>query len=280
MDEFFIFNDSCFKTGTPVIATDNRSFRYGDGVFETIKIIHGKIINKQFHFERFFHGLAALKFEIPKLFTASFIEKKILELIVKNDHGQCARVRLTAFRAAGSIFDVTDNTPNYIIESWKLAADSFNKNGLIVEVFPDAKKECTIFSNLKSNNYLLPVMAGLYAKESKLDECIILNTRGNVCESIIGNIFMVKENEIFTPPLADGCVAGVMRRWMLEKFSLKKYSVIEKSFMADDLLKADEIFLTNAIYYLRRIKTFRGKNYGNTTAKEIYEQIITTLLPL
>ena len=103
-----------------------------------------------------------------------------------------------------------------------------NENGLVIDVFPGARKSCDSFSNLKSNNYLPYVMAGLYAKKNKLNDCIVLNSFDRVCDSAIANIFIVEKDKIFTPPLSEGCVAGVMRRWMLEKFDLKKYKVIEK----------------------------------------------------
>ena len=71
--------------------------------------------------------------------------------------------------------------------------------------------------------------------------------------------------------MSEGCVAGVMRRWMLEKFSLKKYSVIEKNLSVDDLLDADEFFLTNSIHPVRWVKNFKEKVYGNERVKEIFE---------
>jgi branched-chain amino acid aminotransferase len=155
-----------------------------------------------------------------------------------------------------------------------LNTDRLNENGLVLDIFPDAEKSCDIFSNLKSNNYLPSVMAGLYAKEHQLGETIILNCKGNICETATANIFIINKNEIFTPLLSDGCVAGVMRRWLLEKFSLKKYSIREKSLSVPDLINADEMFLTNAIYNLRWVKTFREKNYVNTVTKEIYEHVV------
>ncbi len=278
MNEFFIFNDKLFPPGTPIISSANHSFRYGDGIFETMKIANGAITSRRFHFERLFHGLNVLKFDIPPFFNPDFLDKKIHDLLEKNQHTKSARVRLSVFRGDGGIFDLQNSQPNYVIESWKLLnVDGLNENGFVVDIFPDAAKSCDIFSNLKSNNYLPSVMAGLFAEEQKLNESIIMNCKGNVCESAIANIFIVNQNEIFTPPLSEGCVAGVMRRWLLEKFSVEKYSVKEKSISIDDLLSADELFLTNSIYYLRWVKTLRQKNYVNKVAKEIYEHVINSI---
>ncbi|HVZ95558.1 MAG TPA: aminotransferase class IV [Chitinophagaceae bacterium] len=278
MNEFFIFNDKIFPSGTPVISVANRSFRYGDGIFETMKIVDGAVINRRFHFERLFHGLAVLKFDIPSFFNVDFLEEKIHALLIKNQHQKSARVRLSVFRGDGGIFDVQDSLPNYVIESWELpSTDRLNEKGLAIDIFSDAAKSCDAFSNLKSNNYLPSVMAGLYAKEHTLNESIIMNCKGNVCESATGNIFIVNKNEIFTPPLSDGCVAGVMRRWLLEKFSLKNYLISERSLSVADLVAADELFLTNSVYHLRWVKTFREKNYVNMAAKEIYRHVVRSV---
>ena len=135
-----------------------------------------------------------------------------------------ARIRLMIFRGNGGIFDPEDLNPNFIIESWPLTNSSgLNENGLTVDIFPGAKKSCDSFSNIKSNNYLPYVMAGLFAKKNKLNDCILLNSFDRVCDSAIANVFIIKKNKIYTPPLTEGCVAGVMRRWMLEKFQLKNY---------------------------------------------------------
>lgn len=272
---FFIYNNKFYPANTPVISSGNRSLRYGDGLFETMKIIKGKIINKEFHFERLFNGLALLQFDLPQNFNRIFLEKKINRLVKKNKHSASARIRLMIFRGDGGIFDPENLHPNYIIESWPLLNEmQINENGLIVDVFPGAKKSCDSFSNLKSNNYLPYLMAGLYAKKNKINDCVVLNSFGRVCDSAIANIFIIKKDKIFTPPLSEGCVAGVMRRWMLEKFDLKKYRILEKNISIMDILTADEFFLTNSIYNLRWVKSFKEKKYSNKISKEIHSYIL------
>lgn len=280
MDEhFFIYNDQSFRVGDPVISAGNRALRYGEGLFETMRMYNGRIIHVDFHFERLFSGMKTLQFNIPKNYSQEFFVRTVNELLLKNSIFKNARIRLMVFRNDDSgIFDSENNSTGYIIETWPLPGKmELNENGLVVDVFTDAKKSCDEFSNLKSNNYLPSVMAGLFAQKNKLDDAIILNTFGRICETAIANVFIVKDNKIYTPPLSEGCVAGVMRRWMLEKFSLKNYVVAEKNLLVDDLLNADEFFLTNAINPVRWVKRFRGKSYGNGKVREIFDHFLKNI---
>jgi branched-chain amino acid aminotransferase len=178
-----------------------------------------------------------------------------------------------AFRGDSGILKATNNYPHYIIETTRLDEQELNKNGLVIDIFSDAKKSCDRFSNIKSNNYLHSAMAGLFAQKNNLDDVLLLNTYGRACETAIANLFIIKDNNIYTPPLSEGCVAGTMRRWMLEKFSQKKYLVAEKNILIEDVLDADEVFLTNAIQQMRWVKYFRGKKFGNKKTVELYKNI-------
>ena len=274
-EHFFIYNGTYYQHEEPVIIAGNRSLRYGDGLFETMRMHNGRIWNLDLHFERLFSGMKTLQFDIPENFSQQFFLGILNELLLKNQHPGNARIRLMVFRGNGNILDYENKSPGYIIETSPLTGNiEWNEKGLVVDIFPDAAKSCDIFSNLKSNNYLPSVMAGLFAKNNNLDDAIILNAYGRICESAIANIFIVKDKNIFTPPLSEGCVAGNTRRWLLENLSHENYKVKEKKLHVDDLLKADELFLTNAIQPVRWIKNFRDKNYGNSIANEVYHWYI------
>ena len=277
-EHFFIYNNNFFRVGMSVIGPDNRGLRYGDGLFETMRMHEGRILNVDFHFERFFQGMKILQFDIPGNYSPGFFIERVTELLLKNSISQNARIRLMIFRSEGNIFDTENNFPNYVIEIFPLSGKiELNENGLSVDVFPDAKKSCDRFSNLKSNNYLPSVMAAKFAQKNNLDEAILLNAFNRICESAIANIFIIKDNKIYTPSLSEGCVAGVTRRLILENFSAENYSVAEKSLSIDDVLDADEIFLTNSIHPIRWVKNFREKVYGNENVSEIFKKFIENI---
>jgi branched-chain amino acid aminotransferase len=278
MNEFFIYNGQFFLQGKPVISAGNSGLRYGDGLFETMRLSKGRILNIDYHFERLFNGLSLLQFESSKSMSREFFTDKIFELLKKNNHQEEARIRLMVFRGDGSIFESKNDFPNFIIETWQLPHGiELNENGLVIDIYPDAIKTCDQFANLKSNNFLQYAMAGRFAKEQKINDAIVLNSFGRICDTAVANIFIIKDKNIFTPSLSEGCIAGTMRRWMLEKLALNGFVVKEKVLTKEDLLEANELFLTNAIHPVRWVKCFKEKTYENKNVRKIFEQVIPIL---
>lgn len=251
----------------PALLVSNRGYRYGDGLFETIKVINEKILLEQYHFERLFSGLLLLQFEVPKLFTAKKLAGEMLDLCKKNECEQRARVRLSVFRGNGGLYD-EDRVLQYVIECWPLdeSVNKLNENGLVIDVYPSARKSCDVFSNLKSSNFLPYTMAAIYAKENKLNDCLLQNESGNIADASTANLFIIKDGIITTPALSEGCVNGVMRRHLLERVKAEDpaFKVEESIITIDNLLHAEEVFLTNAIKGIRWVKHFRNTTYGNT----------------
>jgi branched-chain amino acid aminotransferase len=273
------FNGKIIAATEPVLMASNRGYRYGDGLFETIKILNGRILLGNYHFERLFTGLSLLQFQIPVLFTVEKIEKEILLLCRKNNCGDLGRVRLSVFRGNGGLYD-EDKVLQYLIECWPLneSVNNLNENGLVIDIYPDAEKSCDKFSNLKSANFLPYSMAAMYAKEKKINDCLVLNAIGGIADSTIANLFIIKNSIIITPGLEEGCVNGVMRRHLNREMRNAGYEVQEASVLLNDILTADEIFLTNAINGIRWVKQFRDKSFTNIKTLEIYNRFVKTIL--
>lgn len=260
-ESFFMCNGTFFQAGMPVITTGNRSFLYGDGLFETMRFQHNILINGALHFERFFKGLQNLKIPFTKEFTADFFEQKIRQLLHKNKIESCARVRLMAFRDERDFSDKSFTHLNYILEAWPIDEVKYiNPSGLKMDLFTGAKKGIGPLFNIKTNNYLPFIMARIFARENNLDECILLNAHDRVCESAIANVFIIRQGKVFTPPLSEGCVEGIVRRWLIENLP-SEYQIIQQEIFVGDLEEADEIFLTNSIRPVRWVYSFRGKKY-------------------
>lgn len=272
------FNGKFTDADKTVLLASNRSYRYGDGLFETMKVKDGVIQLASLHMERLFSGLATLKMDIPALVTKSRLQEVIIELCKQNKCEALARVRLSVSRGNGGLYD-EDRKLQYLVECWPLnqSVNEVNENGLVIDIFPDAAKSTDRFSNLKSANFLVYSMAAVYAKENKVNDCLVLNAHGRIADSTIANLFLVKGDTIFTPALSEGCVNGVMRKYLLESLAASNYQVEETIVSAEDLLAADEVFLSNAINGIRWVQRFRDKIYSNIKAVEIYRRFCQTI---
>ncbi len=276
MSSFINFNGEILPSNTNVLTADNRSFRYGDGLFETIKVADGRILLGSYHFERLLAGVRLLQFEEnAPLFTAEKLGQQVLELCKRNDHTAFARVRLVVFRGNGGLYDPIDHLPNFIIQSWSLdpGSSELNEEGLVIDVFPHGRKSCDAYANLKSNNYLLYVMAALYARQNQLNDCLVLNNYDRVADSTIANLFYCKQGQVYTPSLAEGCVAGVMRRYLIATLPGIGYPVQEKATTREDLESADEVFLTNALKGIKWVKSFGAATYGCRQITALHQQL-------
>jgi branched-chain amino acid aminotransferase len=271
------YNGTIISSEKEIIRADNRGFRYGDGLFETMKMINGVIPLAELHFQRLMDGARLLEFEIPPFLTAEFLAKQILDLAGINNHQDKARVRLMIFRGEGGLYDAA-NTTNYLIQTWSLAdVTELNETGLVIDLYPDARIACDRFSNLKSNNYLPYLMGAMFVKRHQLDDCVLLNAGGNICDATIANVFLIKGGMVSTPALTEGCVAGVMRRFLINSLAGTPYQVMEKSIAEPDLLEAEEVFLTNAVFGIRWVSRFRNSTFHNRETAIIYESVIKNI---
>lgn len=271
------FNGHLIPDSDAIIGANNRGFRYGDGLFETIAYKQHRFVLLEEHIHRLWQGLELMQFELPKLFNHQFLITQLQKLVSKNnDHP--ARVRLMVYRSDGGLYDPENLRPNFVIQSWPLltATNELNKNGLDLCIYSDARKSCDAFANLKHNNYLPYVMGALYAKANRCNDAVILNQHGLVCDSSIANIFMIKNGRIYTPALSQGCVKGTMRQFLIDALTGLKYEVEETEISVEMLLDADEIFLSNAIYNIRWVKSINNQSYLPVATQKIFYELAKT----
>jgi branched-chain amino acid aminotransferase len=276
MKDWLNLNGSFIEEKSPVIRADNRAFRYGDGLFETMKVIMGAIRLRDLHFERLFRGMEVLEIRVQGLISARGLETEILRTVKKNHIAGPARVRLTMYRGDGSLYEFKADNAGYIIQTWPLSSSnlSLNHEGLTLGLYEEGKKSIDGLSSLKTNNYLVYAMGALHAKKNRFNDCLILNSNNRICDSTIANVFWVKDRKIYTPPLSEGCVAGVMRANLLERIPNEGLEVTEKETTENDLLDADEVFLTNALNGIRWVRQFKDKTYTNAIATRLYHATI------
>jgi len=262
-------NGRIIDAADALVTTDNGAFRYGYGLFETMLVEDGVIRLNRLHFERLFTGLNQLYLDLPKLVTAEWLEEQVVLTVRKNNAERLCRVRLQVYAGGGGIFETTGSA-SFIIECFALepTVSELNENGLVCGIADGLCKSNDRLSNLKSCNALMYAMAARTAKLNHWNDALICNANKNIIESSIANIFWITDGIVYTPPLTDGCVAGVMRKHLATKIP-----VTEKSLHHDDLMNADEVFLTNAIRKIRWVGNIGRKTYGNKQTTEIYSYL-------
>lgn len=276
-DTFCNFNGHLVSIYEPLISFSNRAFRYGDALFETIRVIKGgKVMFLADHMLRIKIGMKTLRMNVPNAFTTENINRLIQGLIEKNNLMNDVRVRLTIFRNEGGFYTPQTSDISFLIEAEDIGEQNgYNLNdvGYNLEVFHEIKKHKNKLSNLKSANALLYVLAGIYKKDIKVDECIILNEEGNLCESISSNIFIVKNGALYTPAVSEGCVDGIMRKQIIQIAQQNRILCYEISLALNTLMNADEVFLTNAVRGIRWVSQYKMKNYQNRLANYFTDKL-------
>lgn len=253
------------------IAAGNRSYLYGDGLFESIRIMNGSPINVVNHFNRLVEGSKAIKMRLPAFFTAAFFEEKIKELITGSGITEGGKCRISIDRASGGTYFPETNEVSYFIEVYPYDANHFelNSKGLEVDIYMDMKKQKNFLSNFKTKNGLMYVMAAIAAKEKNLDDLLLSNEKGGILESSNSNLFVVSNGVLYTPGLDEGCLAGTMRMQVINLAIQHGIKVYECAILPQNLLAADEIFLTNAIRGISWVGGYRTKRYFNVIARRI-----------
>jgi len=283
MSEYINYNGNYFKSNEGVLTVQNRAFRYGDALFETMFATSNKVPLFNEHLARLIKTMQMLKMEVPTKFSldAKGFHQDISRLMIKNKFFTSARVRLAVFRNDGGLYTPQTNEVGYVIELDKMDNTNFeiHKNGLKIDIYNEIKKPINALSNLKTANSMLFVLAGIYKKTKKMDDVIILNQNNYICESMTSNIFIIKNDKLYTPAISEGCVNGIMRNVVINVAKENNFEVIDDCMLTiDNLLYADEVFLTNAVMGIRWVAAFQDRRYFNKHSKYLTFLINNKLL--
>lgn len=273
--QYINFNGTIVPSDQQIFSVGNRSFRYGDGLFESMRYLNGELKFAELHIDRIQRGMNLLKFDKSSLIDTWFLREKTEELVRRNKIGSDARFRLTVFRDADGLYSPASNRFAYVLESQKLEENSYvyNKKGLIIDVYDEVPKPLNILSNLKTCNAMVYVMAGIFKNRNGLDEVLILNQDGFLCESMSSNLFVVYDRKLYTPALNEGCIGGVMRQVVIRLAKENGLELIEAQINPNILNEADEVFLTNAAKGIQWVMGYNNKRYFNKISRFLSEKL-------
>ncbi|SHF79072.1 branched-chain amino acid aminotransferase [Flavobacterium segetis] len=269
------FNGNIVSSNTNVLA-NNRAFLYGDGVFETVKIVNDKILFLEDHYFRLMSSMRVVRMEIPMNFTMEYLEEQILAVVNANSSGNSSRARITVYRNDGGYYLPQNNSISFIINSVPIEKTlySFEKYTYEVDLYKDFYITKQLLSSIKTTNKIINITGSIFASENGLDNCLLLNDSKNVVEALQGNIFMLLGNKLITPPVSEGCLNGVMRKQIIALAKkMEKLEVVEEIISPFDLQKADELFITNVIKGIQPITQYRKKSFNTILSKELLEKL-------
>jgi len=283
MEQIVYLNGALLPRSQAKISPFDLGFLYGYGLFETMRAYSGRIFRLERHLERL--STSAKLLGLP--LNAFVIEKACYDTLQANNLKD-ARIRLTVSIGEGEAVPDLPKHPKptvlVIATSYTPPSAETYRNGYKALVSALRQNSQSPLSHLKSANYLNNVLARREAKAAGADEAILLNEQGFLCEGSTSNIFLVSKRNLITPNRESGCLPGITRQVVIERASEQGISVSEREVRLEELLQAEESFLTSSLIELVPLAAVNGKSIGRgkvtgrlmqaykeTVAKEIKE---------
>jgi len=262
------FNGVLISSENIKLSLENRAFKYGDAIFETVKVLNKKVVFWEDHYFRLMASMRMLRMKIPIEFTLEFLEQEILKTVAAQQEANAYRIRLNIFRKDGGLYTPKTNKIDFTIEVKESTYQT--KDFYSLDVYKDFYNYSGLLSTIKTNNRMVNTLASIFADENDLDNCILLNEKKGVVEVTNGNIFVVKGKVVKTPALTEGCIKGITRLKVLEiLFKNKELTVEETSISPFEIQKADEVFITNAIIGVQPVTNYKKKTFTTEIGKKI-----------
>ena len=240
-----IYNHAMIELADLRLSFDDRGFRYGDGLFETMAVIGQNVRFLKEHYQRISRGAALLQYNIDSLpFTT--LEGHCRSLLQTAGTRKYGKMKLYVWRRGQGLYEPASDNINFLMFCEPSLMPAFQ----VIENIDISRKATNFFSSysaLKTISAMKYVVAGLEIQGRKLDEIIIKDHEGNISETLYSNIFVKCDGVYNTPPVSTGCVEGVMRGRLMEELNIRGYLISEKLFTIDELLIAESAFLTNAL---------------------------------
>ncbi len=227
------------------IATSDRGLLLGDGIFETIKLIDGTTPLLALHWQRLVTSAQLLQLDLP--WDYSTVATGIAQLVSANTGQTTTGVRLTVTRGSGSrsLAPCGNEIPQLIMQLF--SAPPPPTQGIKLQVSQIRRNETSPLSGIKSLNYLDNILAQQTALQHGADAALLLNTRGFISGTNFGNIFLIQQQTILTPPLCDGVLPGIMRHCIIETCLQHHIPITQQSLTLEMITPQDSLWMSNAL---------------------------------
>ncbi|MFC5465375.1 branched-chain-amino-acid transaminase [Lederbergia graminis] len=277
MSEQLIFLDGRFvKKEDAVISVYDHGFLYGDGVFEGIRSYSGNVFRLDEHLSRLYDSAKSIMLTIP--YTKEEMTNIVVETLRQNDLRD-GYIRLVVSRGAGNLGLDPRNCAKasvvVIAEPLSIYPKELYETGLeIVTVATRRNRSDVLSPMVKSLNYLNNILVKIEANLAGAPEALMLNDQGYVAEGSADNIFIVKDNKLYTPPGHVGALVGITRNAIIDLARVKGYEVSESVFTRHDVYTADEVFLTGTAAEVIAVSKVDGRVIGDGNPGPITKELL------
>jgi branched-chain amino acid aminotransferase len=258
--------------------TAQRAWRYGDGLFETLRVCKGTPLFFTRHYSRLILGMDTLGLAVPEHWQPGWLRLAVVDLLEARGLAN-ARVRLQVWRAGGGLYTPQSDAPDLLIEAEALSGPfyGFPREGLHLGVAESVTLARRPIDAVKGAVALPYVLAAREREALRAnggpDELLLRNDAGRPVEAVSANLFAFGPEGLCTPPLSEGGIPGVMRRVILRAARAEGIPVSERPLTDADLLAADELFLTNVIQGMRWVARFGDREYANSFAAGLFGKL-------
>ncbi len=275
---FISLNGKIVSALEPHFVVTNRALRYGDGLFEGMRIYKGEFLFFEDHIQRLLEGMRTLGFIVSSDFSSAWFFKLISELLHANKITGDAIIRIQVNRKGAGLYEPLNDEVEFFIETFDSSPYQWNEAGITVGVFDKWKKEFNPAMSYKTCNSQVYVMASRWKRDKKLDDALILNVNGNIADATSSNIFLWRESKLITPAISEAGIKGVIRKNLIVFAKQQDVTVEETIVSIADFKNADEVFLTNISKGIRSVKGCDEKIFNHSKTKLLTEQFYSWLL--
>lgn len=275
-DQVIYLNGKFVKKEDAVISVYDHGYLYGDGVFEGIRVYDGNIFRLDQHLKRLYESAHSIMLEIP--YSQEELTDLVCETIRKNEL-QSAYIRLVVSRGVGNLgldpFLCKKPQMVIIAEPLALFPKALYESGIEVVTVPSRRNRSDVISpKVKSLNYMNNILVKIEAHLAGVSEALMLNDQGYIAEGSGDNVFIVKNNVIFTPPSYVGALEGITRNAIIEMAKEFGFELREEPFTRHDVFVADEVFLTGTAAEVIAVVKADGRVIGDGKPGQVTNQLL------
>ncbi|MBR4213731.1 MAG: aminotransferase class IV [Bacteroidales bacterium] len=271
------FNGKYQPSNTLDINIFNRAMLYGDCVFEQIRTNASTMLFFGRHLDKLCAAMTFMNMPIPDKFSSqrTVLKEELTKLLIKNKIFKGGMLTLMVMRTGG-VLDLPDVIYIATVQHMPSVLFDLNKEGFMISIFNEIPMPAGRIANY--NTYAASMVKNLayqFARKSRTNDACIVNAQGDIVGGArSGNIFCVRDSEIFTPPLSAGCADSVMRRHVLDIAEILDIKANTETLITPDFMQvADEIFFASTEYGISWAMGWQNRRYYRRTAEMVFNRL-------